>query len=165
MLKLKSNHVTFCFLLEGFSPLRMLGSMASISFTTKANSLSEKLNANCRMTTCRKAEWHLKLCVYLMEVCLWSGCDCELEPPVDQRWTLGCWSAEWSLWPSGLSHKGYCPHSSSARSPLGSWYCWHTAWTCQTCSLSLGGGNKEEKLKTRLKLTTCEKTQTLRLSG
>lgn len=38
---------TFCFLLVPDSPLRMLGSMASMSFTSSPNSLSLKLNTSC----------------------------------------------------------------------------------------------------------------------
>lgn len=37
---------TFCFFPEAGSPLRMLASMASISFTIKPNSLSQKLNTS-----------------------------------------------------------------------------------------------------------------------
>lgn len=87
--------------------------------------------------------------------------DCELESPAGQRWRPGCWSAEWSLWPWGLSHMGCCPRSSSAGSPLGSWCCWHTVWTCQTCSLSLGGGNQVEKPKRCLEIMTCDYTHTI----
>lgn len=38
---------TFCFLLAPDSPLRMLGSIASMSFTSRPKSLSLKLNTSC----------------------------------------------------------------------------------------------------------------------
>lgn len=44
--KYQKTQMTFCFFPDACSPLRMLASMASMSFTTKPKSLSQKLNTS-----------------------------------------------------------------------------------------------------------------------
>lgn len=133
--KYQNSQMTFCFFPDACSPLRMLASIASMSFTTKPKSLSQKLNTNCeRFKTTEKAKLSNHPRGKVNEQVVRT---LQVAEPAGWRRRPGCWTAGWTRRPSCPSRRGTSRCSSSAGSR--SRWSWHrcTAWTCQSCSWTL----------------------------
>lgn len=126
-----------CFFPVAGSPLRMLASMASMSFTTKQNNLSQKLNTSWKKTRETK-----KVVVKIEEKAAAEALRVRgrgNSEPAGWRRRPGCWTAGWTRRPSCPSRRerSRCSSFAGSRSRLSWRQC--TAWTCRSCSWPLWG--------------------------
>lgn len=132
---------TFCFFPEAGSPLRMLASMASMSFIITPNILSQKLN-----TSWGEREGFTRTGAKMGCYSRWLT-GRHRHKPAGRPKTPGCWTAGWTRQPSCQNHRGTSRCSSSAGSRFRLSWRRCTAWTCQSYSCRLRGEIRKNDLR------------------